>query len=138
MNGSGIEITIIYLDEHLIELAVSVSNGRFSGEANLYTGHDRLAKFADQLAGFPARAQDRREFDLGGDARFRFYCVDSLGHAGVNVDLQAVSYMTDDAERLSCFIALEAAAVDDFVEELRAMKLEVGETALLRGGDRWS
>lgn len=59
------------------------SNVRFAGHAEIYLGHNDLAKMAEDLRGFPARTDDSREFELGtfnpkhadGGICMRFYCT---------------------------------------------------------------
>jgi hypothetical protein len=43
---TGVQISIIYTDEHLIELRVSASNGVFAGQADVYASAEALALFA--------------------------------------------------------------------------------------------
>src|SRR3712207_6482776 len=93
---TGIHIAVIYTDEHLIELRVKASNGVFAGQAEVYADSEVLAEFAAVLRGFPASQNDSREFEIGsfdaayagGGAGFRFFCVDSVGHASAEVKLR--------------------------------------------------
>ena len=62
---SKIAITVLYVDDDLISLQVVASNERFSGQVEFYEKHDSLAKFADDLSGFPFCATDTRQFELG-------------------------------------------------------------------------
>ena len=61
----GIEVEVWWSDQDLIEYQFRCSNGRFSGHAGIYLDHDDLAKMAENLRGFPLRADDSREFELG-------------------------------------------------------------------------
>ncbi len=137
----GIRITIVYLDDLVMELQVFGSNGRFSGEAETYGGHEKLKELARTIAGFPTRPQDERKFEFGtfdpeyagGGVRLRFYCTDSWGHAGVDVEFRADPHATRHAESSSFFIPIEAAAVDEFVGWLRGMEVIWGANVWLRG-----
>jgi hypothetical protein len=64
MPETGIRISVIYTDEHLIELRVMASNGTFAGQADVYADADAPAEFARVLRGFPASRSDTREFEL--------------------------------------------------------------------------
>jgi len=136
----GIEMTVIWFDDDLIELRVRASNGTFSGEADAYVSHSVSTDLARVLRGFPADINDGREFELGtfdpqcagGGARFRFRCLDRKGHASVEVNLRA------DVHRLGAqsaifLVPIEAAGVDAFADELTRMPLEIGARAVLRG-----
>lgn len=140
MPETGVRISVIYTDEHLIELQVSASNGVFAGQVDVYADVDAPAEFARTLRGFPTSPNDIREFDLGnlsnqsagGGAGFRFRCVDSVGHAVVELklrsDLLRDGGLIDDAR---FHIRVEAAAVDAFVEQIERMEAVVGQSAFL-------
>jgi hypothetical protein len=99
----GIELSVAYSDEHLVELCVVASHGQFSGRANVYAALDTPGALADLLSGFPAKPGDVRNFDLGasaeatsqGSATLRFYCRDSAGHVAVEVQLRTMSDYLD-------------------------------------------
>jgi hypothetical protein len=44
---NGIHFEVIWFDQDVIEIIHSCSNGRFSGVAEIYMGHDDLSEFAD-------------------------------------------------------------------------------------------
>jgi len=140
MIETGVRISVIYTDEHLIELRVRASNGVFAGQADVYADSESLAEFADALRGFPTSQSDTREFELGsfdatyagGGAAFRFSCVDSAGHAIAEVRLRAdpkIEGSVNDAAVLH--IPVEASAIDSFVMQLGLMAAVVGQAALL-------
>ena len=80
----GIEFEVRYRDEHLTELQVGCSNGRFSGQTRVCLNHDRLPEVAEGLTGFPSRRDDSRTFELGpcgpnqplGGLQLHFHCLD--------------------------------------------------------------
>jgi hypothetical protein len=140
MIQTGVRISVIYTDEHLIELRVSGSNGVFSGQADVYADSEAPAEFAAVLRGFPRSQADVREFELGsfdaayagGGAGFRFYCLDSVGHAAAEVRLRTDPNVEDGVSDLAVLhISVEAAAVDSFVTQLERMAAAVGQAALL-------
>lgn len=65
MIETGVRISVIYTDEHLIELRISASNGLFAGQVDVYAESGAPAEFAVVLSGFPKTQGDVREFELG-------------------------------------------------------------------------
>jgi hypothetical protein len=136
----GIEFEVIWWDHDLIEFSIRCANRRFSGQANVYLGHDDLPETAKQLNGFPSHSTDSRDFDLGwlnsnlAGVHLRFYCLDSVGHAAVEVKLRSDDREASrKAESVELHIPIEAAAVDSFVAQVNAMdKEQIGVTACLR------
>ena len=144
MRKIGIQVTIIYVDEGLIEFQVRASNGRFAGQAELYAPLEILAEFAGVLRGFPTSHTDTRKFELGtfdeayggGGVSFHFYCIDSLGHAMAKVKFRDDSRRWLGAIDVADFhISVEAAAIDSFTGELEKIISVVGQTAFLDGID---
>jgi hypothetical protein len=93
---TGIEVEVVWWDQDVIKYRFACCNGRFSGQAEIYLNHSEVAKIADALRGFPSRADDSRNFELGtfdsqcagGGVKLHFYCLDSVGHAAVEVSLR--------------------------------------------------
>lgn len=136
----GITVTIDWHDEDLLEVGVVAANGRFAGSIWAYGSLAVGPDFADALCGFPASPTDRRFFEIGsldegaaeGGARFEFMCFDGAGHAAVLVRLRAARHERYGA-RAEFFIEIEAAAVDEFVGELRRFGPSGSAIARLRG-----
>jgi len=140
MTKAGIQISIIYTDEHLIELRIMASNGVFAGQVDVYADSDALTELAEVLRDFPASRDDSREFEVGsfdaayagGGAGFRFYSLDSVGHAAAEVRLRSDPEVGGGvSDTVVLHVAVEAAAVDSFVVQLAGIVAEVGQTARL-------
>jgi hypothetical protein len=141
----GIEFKIVWFDQDAIELRVSSSNGTFSGQTNLYLGRGRLSEIADRLKGFPSCPTDSSDFELGtfnpnhagGGAQMHFYCLDMAGHAAVDVKLRLDASKTmGEVGFVALRIPVEAAAIDSFAVQVRAMDEEqIGATAYLESAD---
>src|SRR5688572_33315533 len=140
MIKTGVQVLVINTDEHLMELRVRASNGVFAGQADVYADSEAPAQFAVSLRGFPTGEGDIREFELGsrdvayagGGAGFRFYCLDSVGHAAAEVRLRSDTNAEDGMNDVAVFhISVDVAAVDTFVIQLEQMGAMVGQTALL-------
>jgi len=139
--NNGIEVVIIWLDQDVLEFLFSCSNGRFSGQAEIYLSHDRLSEMAEALRGFPSHTKDSRHFELGtfnpdhadGGIRLQFRCTDSVGHAEVEVKLRGdVCKGLGELESVALRIPVQAAAIDSFVSQIRQMDKQVGATAYLQ------
>ncbi len=135
----GVQISNRYVDDHLIQLRIAASNGVFAGQADLYVDSGSLTELADALRGFPTSPRDIRQFELGsfdgadvcGGAKFRFFCVDSVGHAMVEVNLRndlTVEFVTN---LVVVHIAIEAAAIDSFIKQLESMATLANPIAML-------
>ena len=142
---SGIEFEIVWFDQDVVELRVNSSNGRFSGQAKLYLGRGRLSETADRLQGFPSNSTDSRDFELGtfnpnhagGGVQMHFYCLDMAGHAAVDVKLRSDACKTvGEVGSVALRIPVEAAAIDSFAVQIRAMDEEqIGAAAHLESAD---
>ena len=140
MSAAGVEIEVIWADDHMLRLDVSASNGVFAGRIEAYAALDVAAQWAAALDGFPGDGDDCREVTTptlsdeyaGGGATMRFVVRDSAGRCAVQVRLRA-SDMVRPIASAEFTIAVDAPAVDRFVAELRAMSSEVGQRAVLAG-----
>ena len=137
----AIEFEVVWQDQDVIECGVRCSNGSFCGWAKVYLSHDDLPRMADDLNGFPRQTKDTRYFEIGafnpqhayGGIRMRFYCLDSVGHVGVEVKLRGHGCEAlGEPESVALRIPIEAAAIDSFVKQLKGMEsAQIGTTACL-------
>jgi hypothetical protein len=137
----GIEFAVFWWDRDVIEFRVMSSNGCFAGWATIYVGHDTLPQLAERLKGFPSSTSDSRDFELGtfdpkfadGGPRMHFYCLDSVGHAAVEIKIRGDHCEAlGEAESVALRIPIEAAGVDSFIAQIRAMDTgQIGATAQL-------
>jgi hypothetical protein len=134
----GLQIQLIWKDNDMVEARLSAWNGEFGGKADLYHSHGLFAELAQALEGFPRSAADHREFALGelaakgcGGALLRLRTVDLAGHSAI-----ALTMMTGTRhganQTVDLHARVEAAAIDDFVGELRRIENEISPTASLR------
>jgi hypothetical protein len=138
----GISFEVIWMDDDLVEVRVRAGNGRFSGVADCYGGHDVFLRLADVLRSFPSAADDHREAVLGtfdpgyaaGDgARLVLRCADKAGHVVADVTIQAEELSgTGHREGVQLSLPLEPAALDGFIATLGKTPLVVGAAAYLR------
>jgi len=127
-----IRLEFLWSDADIVEVRLSAWNGLFGGSADIYVGLGELAETAARLKGFPRDPSDRRTLEFGsfapkaasGAAMLSFYCRDSAGHASVEVKTES-----DDRERIPpqsvlLVAAVEPAAVDSFVSDLRRLEAD--------------
>lgn len=140
MNPTGVQIEVTWGDDDVLLLEVSASNGVFAGRVEAYGALDMAAEWAAALEGFPRHRDDSREVSTGafsdeyagGGAALRFVVRDAAGHCAVSVRLRAADMIRSTASA-EFTIDVEAAAVDRFVADLRAMSTDVGQRAELAG-----
>lgn len=133
MIPEGIEIKVLWSDVDVVQFRVTCSNGCFSGQTTLYADHERLPQIYAALSGFPSNPADHRIVELGsldprgagGGVEMRFYCVDSVGHAAVDVKLRADACVEfGQVQSVALTIPVEAAAVDSFLSEIAKIDSE--------------
>lgn len=140
---NGINLEVIWVDEveDLLEVVFRCTNGYFSGQSEMYVTCDVLSKLAKALSGFPSRPDDSRDFELGtfnpkhadGGARMHFYCWDAAGHAVAEVKLRGGACNgVGEVESVALRIPIQAAAVDNFIQQLKALGKTVGASAFLQ------
>jgi hypothetical protein len=132
---AGVHITVIYVDAHLQQLRVQASNGRFSGQADLYANKDVAVEVAVALRGFPSSTSDERTIELGalnethagGGVRVRFRCTGSAGHAVAEILIRGDSSGSEtEAGEARLHVPVEASAIDAFVRQLQRFEAKVG------------
>jgi hypothetical protein len=138
--GNGIIFEVIWFDQDVFEFVVSCSNGCFAGRADIYTSRQELSETAGGLRGFPSSISDSRILELGtfnpshadGGVKMRFYCLDSSGHAVVEVQLRGNACKAlGEPESVALRIPIETAEIDSFILQLNALEKKVGASAAL-------
>ena len=135
----GIQLTVTYHDIDMLQLSALAWNGEFGGAAKPYVGIGALKEAAAQLSGFPRDPSDTREVTLGtfgpraagGGISMRFFCTDNAGHARVEVKMESDSLTDERLQSVTLWLAVEAAAVDRFVDDLRRLERDKAGTAVL-------
>jgi len=61
----GLQFEVIWQDEDLFDVRVSVWNGAFGGVAEIYVAIGGLEEVAKKLSGFPKNPKDVPEIALG-------------------------------------------------------------------------
>ena len=137
----GLRVDVVWHDEDVFIIRVSVWNGQFGGTAETYVAIGDLNEMAKKLSGFPRSPADAREIVVGsfgrefagGAASMRFYCADSAGHAYVEVKIESEFESAGVVQYVIISMPIEAAAVDLFVGDLSRLETERSGTAMLLG-----
>src|SRR5262245_47186186 len=121
-----VSIEVVYVDEHLIELAATVGAGHWRGRATAYTVPADVNRFADALLQF-ADGGPPAAFEAGADngiglIALRFYRIDYSGHIAGHAQLASGRVPTDhrpeQVSRLAVEFGAEAWAVAHFARQL--------------------
>jgi hypothetical protein len=140
---NGIRLEVIWFDVDVTEVIVECSNGRFAGAAEIYLAHNEHLDIANLLSGFPSSVSDSRTIEIGtfnpahadGGLRVELRCADSSGHVFADVRLKGDGCKAlGEIESVALRLRVEAAAIDSFVQQLKALKVEIGAGASLRAG----
>ncbi len=134
----GLAIRVIWRDEEMIELACTLSYGKFSGESTCYTTLPQLNDFADALNRFSLTAKGQPTFESGlGDGskscNLRAYTTDKACHMVVHVRMATEKWTArpQSVARLELEIPVEAWALSQFAEQLRSVATTRAGEALL-------
>src|SRR5687767_3232249 len=91
-NNKYLRLEVIWKDEDMLELKVSVNNGRYSGITEVYDQKELLVDFANRLIDFPKG--DEILLHAAGEKNsyayfeMRFYQLDLTGKIGVQITLE--------------------------------------------------
>jgi hypothetical protein len=133
----GISFHVEWWDNDAVLFHVRACNAAFSGETSLYLAHNELAELAETLSSLPRNATDHRAVELGafssshagGGIVMNFSCLDAVAHAAVDMKLRTQDCSAfGELQSVALRIPIEAAAVDNFVNQLRQVKIASGET----------
>ncbi|HTE32268.1 MAG TPA: hypothetical protein VK666_17930 [Chryseolinea sp.] len=132
---SLLELKVIWKDDHMFQLRVTATNGRYSGTTEVYDTSVSLANFAKSLLGYPKDEQvlfhNAGQTDGYSYFEMRFYCIDNAGHVGVQVSLEEYnSTRPEEKDKLKLEIIVEPSAIDNFQREL--LQLAVNENGIAR------
>jgi hypothetical protein len=134
-----VSVEVVYVDEHLIELAAVVGAGHWRGRATASTVPAALARFADDLLQF-AEGGPPATFEVGaytgiGLIGLRFYRIDRSGHVACHARLASggvpTQHRPEQVAQLAVEFGAEAWAVGQFARQLAEMALTLAGRATL-------
>lgn len=121
-----VSIEVVYVDEHLIELAAWIGAGHWRGRATAYTIPYDIARFADALLLF-AGGGPSAAFEAGAETGIgliglRFYRIDRAGHIACHARLALggvpTEHRPEQVSRLAIEFGAEAWAVEQFARQI--------------------
>ncbi len=135
----SLTITIADPDVDYLGIEIRACNERFAGSTWVYASLDELTELAARIEGFPKSPQDERQFEFGsrdsgvagGFCSFHFHCLDSAGHAAVEIEIEDNPCRYSGASAKFGF-GVEAGDVDRFIENLRHLRHRIGVEAVLK------
>jgi hypothetical protein len=140
-----VSIEVVYVDEHLIQLAATVRAGHWRGRATAYTVPTDVNRFADALLQF-ADGGPPASFEAGADngigqIALRFYRIDRSGHIAGHAQLASGHVPTDhrpeQVSRLAVEFGAEAWAIAQFARQLTELaRTQTGRATLAIESDR--
>ncbi len=119
-------VEVVYVDEHLIELAATVDAGQWRGRATAYAVPAEVTRLADDLLRF-SDGGPPAAFEAGADngiglIAFRFYRIDRSGHIAGHCRLALgrlpKDHRPEQVSRLAVEFGAEAWAVGQFARQL--------------------
>lgn len=133
-NVSGIVVSVIFSDLHLMQLQIRAANGAFAAEVDTYVSHDAFATVATRLKGFPVSPDETRRIEIVPKISLTISTVDSLGHSIITVDMACdVPEQNNVTPRAIFNILANPGQIDQFAAELSHLKPEIGASASLVG-----
>lgn len=132
-------LTVLWLDDDTVELAVRCASATFAGEAACYVLPSVFEDLAAALEHFPRSAADRRDVELGtfapdhagGGVRLALRCEDAAGHPVLEVHVRRPREPRPGDDTARFVVGVEPAALDTFVGTLRSTPVAVGTTVTL-------
>ena len=136
-----LSIEAVWKDEDMFETRVTACNERYFGITEVYNDFEDLLNFAKSLKKFPKSVDSELEYKAGDKMSYaffsmRFYCVDSVGHTAVQVEIEenvGTEYRPEEKCKLSLEIRFEPSAIDSFQSELVALAKKGEGKAILKG-----
>jgi hypothetical protein len=139
-QNSFLELEIVWKDEHMFELKVTASNGRYTGTTEVYDTSEALTAFAKSLLGYSSNSEMlvHETGKKDGYAYFAmlFYPFNSFGYIGLLINMEenaATDYRENEKDKLKLEIIVEPSAIDNFQRQLLRLATEQNGKATLYG-----
>jgi hypothetical protein len=125
MEHRFLKLEVIWKDDNMFELQISVDNGRYSGQTEVYETKESLLTFAASLKGYPNGKESLihkcGEKDSYAYFEMKFYQIGSTGIVGVQISIEenvATEYREEEKDKLKLELIVEPNAIDKFQKEL--------------------
>lgn len=139
MENRFLKLEVIWKDDDMFELQISVDNGRYSGQTEVYETKESLLTFASSLKGFPNGKESLMhkcgEKDSYAYFEMKFYKIGLTGIIGVQTSIEenvATEYREEEKDKLKLELIVEPNAIDKFQKELvNLARTEQGSAELI-------
>jgi len=139
-HGCGLEITVVWNEEWMIEVRFAAVSERFRGGDQVYSDSGGLLSLAEKFRGFPNSREDQFRVELGDASLARVtieaFGPDASGHVALAVRMTEepfLAFKEDRPQEAEVIFAFEPAAADRFAGELEALAKSVEGSATLQG-----
>ncbi|GAB5409350.1 MAG: hypothetical protein BalsKO_17150 [Balneolaceae bacterium] len=135
-----LNIEVIWKDEHMFELKINCSNGRYSGTTEVYDTKESLLPFANSLKGYPFQGGEL-QYECGKEDNYayfkmKFYQIKTTGIVGVQINVEEnvpTEYRKEEKDKLKMELIVEPNAIDSFQKELLNLAMKESGSANLIG-----
>jgi len=125
MENRFLKLEVIWKDDDMFELQISVDNGRYSGQTEVYETKDSSLPFANSLKGYPNGVESLihrcGKKDSYAYFEMKFYQIGSTGIVGVQISIEEnvpTEYREEEKDKLKLELIVEPNAIDEFQKEL--------------------
>lgn len=134
-----LKLEVVWKDDDMIELQVSVNNGRYSGITEVFDQKEELLEFANKLIGFP-RPNEVLLHSAGEQNSYAYfelklYQIDPSGKVGALITIEEnvpTEYREFEKDKLRLELIIEPNSIDNFQKQLtRLAKTEEGSAELI-------
>ena len=137
-----LKLQVVWKDEHMFELKVTASNGRYFGTTNVHDTPEPVLKFAQTLMSFPQHNNDLfyETRSKNGQSSFsmHFYHLDNSGNIVLEINLEdhiTTEYRHEHKNKIKIEISIEPNAIDKFQKDLSQLASKKDGIVILYGRD---
>lgn len=145
MLNQFLKLEVIWKDEHMFELQISASNGRYSSKTEVYETKNSLFSFASSLQVYPSNSGILKhicgEKDSYAYFEMKFYKINEFGLVGVEITLEenvGTEFRTEEKDKLKMELIVEPNSIDKFQKELVNLALTEKGIAELVGIQKYT
>ena len=139
-ENKHLSLEVIWKDDDMFELRVTVDNGRYSGTTEVYDQRNPLYEFALKLNRFPSSegiiVHSAGEKDSYAYFEMAFYPIVPTGKIGVLVNIEenvSTEHRKNEKDKLKLELIVEHTSIDIFQKELQALAANEDGKAQLIG-----
>jgi hypothetical protein len=127
----GLKLEVIWKDDDMLELEVTVSNINFRGVTQVYDTSESIKDLANKLGGFPKNEEpvfyELGEKDSYAYVSIKFYSISAIRLIGVQVHLEEnvnTNFRSEEKSKVSLELIIEPNFIDVFEKELLSIAVK--------------